>query len=75
MRSWMELCVIKSSVKAYQQTLFFPITTNFEDHTVRLWIWRNVYKKQCETQDQLEVNYKASVQSLIRSSSGYDNYI
>ena len=28
----------------------FPIGTNFKDHTVRSWIWRNVDKKQCETQ-------------------------
>ena len=46
----MEVCVIKSSVKAYQPTLLFPIATNFEDHTVRSWIWRNVDKKQCVTQ-------------------------
>ena len=42
--------IIKSSVKAYQPTLLFPIATNFEDHTVRSWIWRNVDKKQCVTQ-------------------------
>ena len=41
---------IKSSVKAYQPTLLFPIAKNFEDHTVRSWIWRNVDKKQCGTQ-------------------------
>ena len=41
---------IYSSVKAYQPTLLFPIAMNFEDHTVRLWIWRNVDKKQCVTQ-------------------------
>ena len=41
-----------------------------------VYIYACMYvKSSVELKNQLEVNYEASFQSLIRSSSGYDNYI